>query len=452
MKDAPFAAPARQTTAREFLAVVFRRRALILGLFVTTTVTILVVAFSRPVYYQSAGRVLVKRGEKESLLESGRRYLQWEEDLASEVQVIQSLAVIERAEKILARERGAGAPRIDGKMVGAEVVGESNVILIGYSDRDPRTAQLVADAMVRAYIEYRNETYRLAYPADFFRTELQKTTGELARLEEERRQFATTANAVNPNQQSGALLSQQQALRQRLTEVEADLAAQRTTFETMRRMSLDPDAELAVSPGQPTVADNALAELKRQILQQATRVAQLRERYVDESPEVRNAQQTLATLREMLAKEVRDRLEGAAALVRASEERRRVVLAELDHIANQLQSLPSKESRLAELDRRIAVLKDSYQELSRRSDQARIAQATSSNITIILLTPAGRATAANTRDYVRLALAPIFSLLVGLGLAFFVDSLDTTVRTAGEAEQALELPVLATLGDRRRRG
>jgi len=40
---------------------------------------------------------------------------------------------------------------------------------------------------------------------------------------------------------------------------------------------------------------------------------------------------------------------------------------------------------------------------------------------------------------------------VGIGLAFFVDGLDTRIRTAADAEATLELPVLASLTERRRR-
>jgi len=68
-----------------------------------------------------------------------------------------------------------------------------------------------------------------------------------------------------------------------------------------------------------------------------------------------------------------------------------------------------------------------------------------------VLEPAGKAAPMNQRDYVRLALAPAFSLVVGIGLAFFVDGLDTRVRTAADAETVLDLPVLATLRERRRR-
>jgi capsular polysaccharide biosynthesis protein len=113
--------------------------------------------------------------------------------------------------------------------------------------------------------------------------------------------------------------------------------------------------------------------------------------------------------------------------------------------------MPSKQMSMNEMDREIEVLKDRYRELIKSSDQARITENTTSGITVLVLEPAGPATPMNARDYVRLALAPAFSLVVGIGLAFFVDGLDTRVRTASDAETVLELPVLASLTDRRRR-
>ena len=38
-----------------------------------------------------------------------------------------------------------------------------------------------------------------------------------------------------------------------------------------------------------------------------------------------------------------------------------------------------------------------------------------------------------------------------LAIAFFVDGLDLTVRTANQAEDYLDLPVLASMSERRRR-
>ena len=85
-------------------------------------------------------------------------------------------------------------------------------------------------------------------------------------------------------------------------------------------------------------------------------------------------------------------------------------------------------------------------------DKARITENTSAGVSVVLLSPAGPPVARNTKDYVRLALAPAFSLVVGIGLAFFIDGLDLTVRTANQAEEYLEIPVLASLSERRKRG
>ena len=44
-----------------------------------------------------------------------------------------------------------------------------------------------------------------------------------------------------------------------------------------------------------------------------------------------------------------------------------------------------------------------------------------------------------------MALAPIFSLVIGLGLVFFIESLDHSIKSPEDAEESIGLPVLATL-------
>lgn len=138
------------------------------------------------------------------------------------------------------------------------------------------------------------------------------------------------------------------------------------------------------------------------------------------------------------------------ARIHALESSGRVIDRNLATYQTQLAVVPDQQVRLAEMDREIGVLRTRLENLSRVSDQARVTQHTTPTLSIVLMSPAGRATSKTTHDYVRLALAPMFSLVVGIGLAFFLDGLDLTVRTASQAEEALELPVLATLNERRR--
>src|SRR5438874_970667 len=142
---------------RDFLAVLFRRRWVIVTVFAVTTVTVVCMNLSRPVFYESTGRVLVKRGVRDNLLQPSIRTLTWEEELASEVETIKSNTLLIQAQKVLDHERqAAGRPtvRIEGGKVDASVLGQSNVLAMSYQDRDPKVAEEVTQALVTAYVDY----------------------------------------------------------------------------------------------------------------------------------------------------------------------------------------------------------------------------------------------------------------------------------------------------------
>uniref|UniRef100_A0A832MK29 Polysaccharide chain length determinant N-terminal domain-containing protein n=1 Tax=Eiseniibacteriota bacterium TaxID=2212470 RepID=A0A832MK29_UNCEI len=446
-------APAsRQATAREFLAIVFRRRWVILGLFAATTLTVVALTLQQKAEYMSVGRVLVKRGEQESMLTPTRRVVgQWEEDLGSEVQLVKSHPVLERARELLRAEAGPGRPAtpVDGARVDAEVVGKSTVLAIAYVDPDSATARRVCDAVIRAYLEFRQRDLSLTYPRAFFEEEIARVQGELDRWVEARRQFSNSEELVNVVEQQRALIGHLAGLEIRRSEAAADLAEARSLQQQLERLSADPNIDLPTF-SQLYSNESALVDLKRRVTEQEAIVAQRRERYRDESPEVANALATLESLRAMLRREVEARIKISGSKVATLEARVAVFDREIAATRAELERMPDRETRIANMDRRISLLRDRLEQIVEKSDQARVVERTSMSNSLYLLAPAGAAVPTRTRDYVRLALAPAFSLVVGIGLAFFLDGLDLTVRTAGHAEEAADLPVLAAVNERRR--
>ena len=175
---------ARQATAREFVAVLFRRRWLVLGLFLVTTATVLVMSLTATSAYESAGRVLIKRGEKESVLNANRQiYNDWEEELSSEMEIMKSQPVLDRAREKLAALPGPPT-RLKPGQLSCEVMGKSNVIAIAYTDRDPGVAQRCAQSVIDAYMEYRQNNLMLGDPKQFFNAEIARVDEELRRLTE----------------------------------------------------------------------------------------------------------------------------------------------------------------------------------------------------------------------------------------------------------------------------
>ena len=441
----------RQATAREFLAVIFRRKWLIIGLVAVTTVTVVVAVLTTPTTWRSIGKVAIRRGEQESLLQTSRRMTAWEEELATEIQVIRSQPVAERAQVLLderARRGGLKVGLAPGAL-DAEVVGASNAVLIAYADLDPKVAEAVCDAVITAYVSYRQETLNLAYPKAFFDDELGTVSRDLERLQAQRRNFTTSHDAVAIDDRQRATVSAVAGLQARRNEVLSDLEEARISLRQMQAIAADPSSDVPTFGG--ATGEQVLIDLRMKVVTQETKLAQLRERLREDAPDVQNAVRTLETLRGLLRRETESRVKVSQSRVEALEGRLKPIDEELRRLQSDLQVMPGKQMSLAEMDREIAVLKDRYSELVRSSDRARIVQKTTSTVNVLVLEPAGKATPMNVRDYVRLALAPAFSLVVGIGLAFFVDGLDTRVRTAADAETVLDLPVLATIRDRRRR-
>jgi uncharacterized protein involved in exopolysaccharide biosynthesis len=445
-------APVRQATMREFIAVVFRRRWLILGLFAAVTATVLVIAFSTPTQYESSGRVLVTRGERESALTGRVQILNdWEQDLAGEVAKVRSVAVVDSARGVLAeraRLSGQPAPKLNAAGLDIEVIGKSNVLAIGYTSRDPNVAQAICDAVITAYVQYRQEK---SFGSDtLFSNEMARINTQIEEAWSRRQQVALRAGVTDATDQSRALLAQGSLLGQSRDAKVTELAGAETSLSILRNMAANPSVELTGTDG-GLVDESALHTLRDRITVQQASIATLRERYRDDSPEVQNAMATLETLQALLRKEIDSRLTLAQNRIDVLKSQVAAIDRSQAQLQARLDAVPADQHSLEDLDATIRTLRSRYEEYVKARDQARITANVSSPITVTLLNPAGPATSKNSLDLVRLALAPGFSLVVGIGLAFFIDGLDLTVRTASQAEQFLDLPVLATLPERRAR-
>ncbi|MEO5988507.1 MAG: hypothetical protein ABIU54_12665 [Candidatus Eisenbacteria bacterium] len=447
----PQAPAANQATSREFLSVIFRRKWLIIGLFVVVTGTVLAVAMSTPVSYSSTGRVLIVRGEQQSALSPGRTiFSEWEEDLGSEVEVTRSYPVLTRVRELLAEQSARTGRKItlDPGSIDVEVMGKSNVLGLGYSNGDGEVAQIVCSALITAYTEYRQNRLSMGKPEGFFEGEILKIDQELSTRLSQRSMYSTRTGVTDPEGQSRAWEDQLGALEQKANETAAEVAEAQASLNSMREMQQQPEIDLPTL-GMPFSNESALVSLKQKIVEQQTRIANLRERYRDDAAEVVNAKETLETLQALLRREVEARLTMSQSRMSVLKSRLVSYNRDIAALHAKLSGIPQSLRSIDELDADIKNLRARYDELSRARDLARITANTSHGFNVVLLNPAGAPVPQNTRDYVRLALAPAFSLVVGIGLAFFLDGLDLTVRTANQAEEYLELPVLASLSNRR---
>jgi uncharacterized protein involved in exopolysaccharide biosynthesis len=456
-RPADTAVPMRRVSARDFAAVLFRRKWVIVGVFAVTTTATAGIILSQPTVYESTGKILLKRGLKDNLFENGQRTLSWKEDLSSEIETATSSTVIEEAQKLFDSRRQARGKRpieIDARGVEASVVSESNVLAISYKSRLPALCVEITDALIDAYIDYRRRAYALPYPSAFFDAEIQQARDGLLTLQDQRRDLLersglTDGGLTDRFHLRGLEMSAQNVT----TSLRRDVTELRSRLSQMKAYLVDPtgapDIPFAANSG--TGDDVVVTDIKKQLVNAQIRYSELTSVYQADTPDLVNLRAQIADLRALLEKEVRSRIKVVEMEAQAKEAELARAQADLADARQQVTVLPPTEALLADLDRRIDALQKNYKDLMDRSEQARIQQATSPQWTVLVLSPASRAQPTNTKDYVRIALAPIFSLIVGLGLAFFLDSLDSSVKTPRDAEEAFELPVLATLTEQRKR-
>jgi uncharacterized protein involved in exopolysaccharide biosynthesis len=372
------------------------------------------------------------------------------------VETAKSGKVIGKAQEIVDRVRAAaGKPslKIDPRRVDASVVGESNVVAMSYQDRNPDNAVEVTDAILQAYMEYRRSEYTLQYPKEFFETEIARVTKDLDEWSRKREEYLSatgTSDLKTEVTNNSAFMNGQNAA---LAEVERDIAQHRAVLQGMKDyLASGEDVDkIPFAASVNSGNDNVITDLKRKLVDARVRYRAMEQVYVPQSRELTEAREQLENLQSMLSSELRSRVILAETELRSLEAKRDQTHASMGETRSRMASYPAREARLYDVDTKIEALRKNYQDLTEASARAKISKATSPDVTVDLLNPAGKAYPKNTRDYVRLALAPIFSLIVGLGLAFFLDGLDATLKNPREAEEALELPVLASLTEQKRR-
>jgi succinoglycan biosynthesis transport protein ExoP len=300
---------------------------------------------------------------------------------------------------------------------------------------------------------YRKSAYTLAYPKEFFDTELARVSKELEDWTQRREKYMRATQTVNLGVQGVQDVDFVRTQKLELAKVDQDLAQKRAALSSMKslRAGASGAEDLPFLAEGANGSDNVIVELKKKLSDARTRLHSMEAIYVPTSSELTQQKAQVENLSNVLNGEVDNRLRVEQAGISNLEARRAAIVRAMGEGEGRLATYPEREARIDELTTRIDALRKQYEELSRSAGVAQIQKATSPDWTVALLSPPSNPYAKNQRDYVRLALAPIFSLIVGLGLAFFLDGLDATLKNPREAEAALELPVLATLNEQRRR-
>ncbi len=449
--------PSREISIRDFLRVVFRYKWVLVILFVVSSTVVGAINLKSPVLYESEARVLVRRGQLENMVDARYRYLTWQEEVLSELETVKSESVLSRAQEILKeklKEQGLDRePLIARGFVQADVVKESNVLAIGYLHRDPVYVRLVTNAVTEAYMEYRETTYDTEKMEEFFAEQIELVENEMADLREAIGNLVSEEGLTFSSGEKSNLESRLSDLRDQLDSVRRDILAKEAVLEAEQRALEDGFTTRIPRDPRSSYGDiNIIIQHKLKLADLRAERDAMKAQYTQKYPPLAALNNQIAALEEELHSEVSAKVQLDEMDLGLLKTKERSLVQSMGETQIMLRTVADKEGQYQQMQLDLETLQDRYRELKETKVKTQLTQATSPAWRVTLITPASRPFARKTKDYVRMALGPIFSIVVGLGLIFFVESLDHSIKSAAQAEQDIGLPVLATLWEIKRKG
>lgn len=483
----------RTVSVRDVLFVVFKHKVKILALFLGTTLTVAIGTMRLPPIYRASTTVLFKRGAREKDLSIAPVLLRLSqaEEINTEIEIARSRPVMEQVVRQLhldrerspkrtgngkaeegetgrwslplpvrhwlglpaptpgATERFESAVRRLQRTVSVEAVKKSNIIEIRYEGSDPQEAADIVNAVAEAYVKYHVKVHQSPKADGFFADQVAMARSGLDTLEQRLERFRRTEGVVSYPKQEEIMLEEMGAFDQALTEVRKNIISQKAKIERFRKVLADnPDALI---PPSELGNDPVVAQLRTKLMDLELERTRLSERYTPHHQEVRRIEKEVRETRTALRTEIEKALRMEETILEAMEAEKQALASTVARLSQKIRELPAKERTVTRLSQDIEEKRELYSLLSRKWEEARIAESGDTRIVNVrIISPAAVPTRpVKPRRALNILLGMLVGSIMGLGAALLSEYMDHTFHTPDDVERHLRLPVLASIPETR---
>ena len=318
----------------------------------------------------------------------------------------------------------------------SEVGKDTNIIKVTYQNTDPVLAQDILNTLNRVYLHHNLtlKTEEARKSVAFIEQQLGSVRKELDRAENNLEKYQSTAGVVQLDTEAQNLLQQVATTETNrsglvLQKHQVDYAVE-TLKKALQRKELYAPTVLMEDPVVAGLAQN-LADLE-------VKKRGLRVDYTADHPLVKAVQEQIDSVEKRLLATYHTAGQALGLQIKTVD-------GQLAHYEGQIRRLPAAEQHLARLTRVAKVNSDIYTFLLQQEQQSRIARAsTISNVNVIdpAIVPDLPVKPKKAKN---LLLGIIVGAMLGVGLAFFREYLDNTIKDADTAKRLLGLPPLAVI-------
>ncbi len=487
---------------RDYLRVISKRKGMIFTFFVITMLTVIIATFTATPMYSSAAKIMIERNTA-SAFAGSYRYTSYDpEFIETQTQLIKSAAVIKQAVKklnpdkiynsffinkeekksyigalkawvkdqYLALKSAVGIEKIfsssDGTIkkkppqnrvaltkaeklenfikggISVAPVENSKILRIGYTSDNPALAQKIANIVAQAYIDELIDMqmevagYSIGWmkkKAEIQRVKLEESEKELHAYKE-KHNIVTIENKIT-------------VLPERLSELSSKFTAAETKMkELMAVYNQVKNARQNQLETIPVIVKNTSVDsINKKILAADQKVSELSKKYGYKHPKMIAAKNELQTLKNKKNSELQKAVKTIKNEYLLAKSNERDLKKLLDQTKFEAARLGEKSIQLGILKRKVETNRYLYDALVKKMKERGITEK-SQAVNVWIIEKAGFPGAPSSpRKKRNILLGIILGLFGGIGLAFFFEYLDNTVKTPEDVEEKFDVPVIGTI-------
>ena len=448
----------RQLGVREVLAVVIRRRWIIVGVAIPIIVAATYGTIQTSDTITAGGRVVIETREPEALTYRVGT-INYDVIMSTAAQVAMSVPVATEAAAALMdtlptyqrRFPELSAIRTETDLVDvllggidSHQVGESNILQISFSHSNRYFALVVANALMDAYITYSIERRQNIPAISYYTEQIALVKQDVDSLLAKQAGILTEAGYAAYEASATATSSQIVQMERSYFTVHAEQVSLETKLDGMlQAVADDPDYIPVSRSGE----DWNLVELKKRLDVQRTELAKLRLQYTDDSEWVLRQKQLVGEIMAQLLKERDNYFHSLKIEIDQYEKKAEDLLKSINQQKHYLKGFPRVQQQVDAIELMIETQMDLLESLQIKRGEVRLKAGTDQRVSNIipLNRPSVNMVVAGGKKVLYLFLAVLFGVALGFLAALFADNQDHRLYERRQIQQYLELPVLGSI-------
>jgi capsular exopolysaccharide synthesis family protein len=352
------------------------------------------------------------------------------------------------------------------KNLEAKALKDSSIISISYKAESPKLAQNVIATLINYYLEKHIAVHQTPGSHQFFLEQANQLRSKLALSEDELRNLRDESGISSIEEQQQVIFSRITGLEGQTDLAEAELAACQAKIQGLQKM-LSNIPELLVTQETTGFPDHAVDLMRAKLYELQLKELDLLTKFSEGSQQVQMVRQEIAEAQKLLEKEITKtgRIEVSRGINTVYTQTQAALFVEqaalpslqakVEKLREQLTTAKKRQKTLNETELKITRLKreiniedSNYRRYVDNLEQGRIDRALESekisNIGVVQHATLPTSPVPNRR-MVYLALGFFVGSFGAIGLAFFFEYIDHSIRTPEEVKEKLLLPTLASI-------